>query len=121
MLNSRQFTDIYNEYLESCLTVRDFCADRQMSEAKFYYWQNRLKRQLPPKKGFTPVVFENEQHTRSFHFPTPVQNRPKTFSNPADSNHAVSCEISYPNGVSMKLNGLPGPEVLRSLLLLPHQ
>ena len=121
MLNSRQFTAIYNEYLESDLTVRDFCANRQMSEAKFYYWQNRMKRQLPPRKGFTPVVFENEQHTRSFQFPTPGQNRPKTFSNPADATHAVSCEISYPNGVSLKLNGLPGPEVLRSLLLLPHQ
>jgi hypothetical protein len=121
MLNSRQFTGIYNEYLESGLTVRDFCANRQMSEAKFYYWQNRMKRQLPPKKGFTPVVFENEQHTRSFHFPTPVQNRSKTISNSADATHAVSCEISYPNGVSLKLNGLPGPEMLRSLLLLPHQ
>jgi len=121
MLNSRQFTAIYNEYLESGLTVRDFCANQHMRDSKFYYWQNRLKRQLPPKKGFMPVVFENEQQSRSTHFPNPVQNRSKTFSNPADVSHAVSCEISYPNGVSMKLNGLPGPEVLRSLLLLPHQ
>jgi len=68
-----------------------------------------------------PVVFENEQQARSIHFPTPVQKRSKTFPNPADAHHAVSCEISYPNGVCLKLNGLPGPEVLRSLLLLQHQ
>ena len=121
MLNSRQFTDIYNEYLESGLTVRDFCANRQMSEAKFYYWQNRLKRQLPPKKGFTPVVFENGQRTQSFHFPTPVQNQTKNVSNSHTTGNPFSCEISYPNGVSLKISGLPGPEVLRSLLLLPHQ
>jgi len=117
MLNSRQYTDIYNEYLESCLTVRDFCANRQMGEAKFFYWQNKLKRQLPPRKGFVPVIFENQQQRGSFQ----VQAGSKQFSNPVAANYAVSVEICYPNGVNMKLSGLPDPEMLRSLLLLPHQ
>jgi hypothetical protein len=30
-----------------------------MNEAKFYYWQNKLKGHLPPKRGFVPVIFEN--------------------------------------------------------------
>ncbi len=29
MLNSEQFTDLYNEYLESGLSDRDFCANHQ--------------------------------------------------------------------------------------------
>ena len=120
MFNSGQFTTLYNEYLESGLSVRDFCANHHMRESKFYYWKNRLKRQLLPKKGFVPVVFENQQQGRS-HFPTPLQSQAKTFSNPTSSNHPVSCEISYPNGVCVKLSGLPDPEMLRSLLLLPHQ
>lgn len=120
MFNSIQFTALYSEYLESGLSVRDFCGNHFMRESKFYYWKNRLKRQLPPKKGFVPVVFENEQHGRS-HFLTPVQSQANTFSNPVAANHPVSCEISYPNGVCVKLSGLPDPEMLRSLLLLPHQ
>jgi len=121
MYNSGQFTALYNDYLESGLTVRDFCANQHMRESKFYYWKNRMKRQLPPRKGFVPVVFESGQQTQSFHFPTPVQNQPKNFSNLPAANSPVSCEISYPNGVCMKLNGLPDSEMLRSLLFLPHQ
>ena len=120
MLQAGQFTAIYEEFLESGLTIRDFCANRQMSEAKFYYWQNKLKRQLPPKKGFVPVVFENQQ-VSPFHFSKPAQNQQKIFSNHAVANNPASCEISLPNGVSIKLSGIPDPEMLRTLLLLPHQ
>lgn len=72
-------------------------------------------------KGFVPVVFEKEQQVRSFNFPTPVQHRAKTFSNPPAANSSVFCEISYPNGVCMKLSGLPDPEMLRTLVLLPQR
>jgi len=118
MLNAIQFTSIYNDFLESQLTVRGFCANQHMKESQFFYWQNKLKSQLPPKRGFVPVVFEREQQPRSSQVPSPVQNRPKTFSNPPVLNQTVSCEISYPNGVCLKLNGLTDPEILRSLLLL---
>ena len=120
MLNARQFKDIYNEYLESGLTIRGYCDNQHITESKFYYWQNKLKKELAPKRGFVPVVFEGEQQARSSQVPTRAQNRSKTFSNPPAANSSVSCEISYPNGVSMKLNGLPEPEMLLSLLLLPH-
>lgn len=121
MLNSRQFTSLYNEYLESGLSVRDFCVNRQIRESKFYYWKNRLKRQLPPRKGFVPVVFENSQQTQSSHFPAQVQNSPMNFSNQAATVNSVSCEISYPSGVCLKLAGLPDTEMLRSLLLITPQ
>ena len=121
MLKARQFLSIYDGFLESGLTVRNYCANQHMKESQFFYWQNKLKRQLPPKKGFVPVVFENDQQARSSQVPAPVQSRPKNFSNPSAANHGVSCEIRYPNGVCMKLSGLPDPELLRSLLLLTHQ
>ena len=121
MINAIQFTAIYNEYLESGLTVRGYCANQHIKESMFFYWQNKLKSQLPPKRGFVPVVFEREQQPRSSQVPTPAQNRSKTFSNPAFVNQMVSCEISYPNGVCLKLNGLTDPEMLRTLLLLTHQ
>jgi hypothetical protein len=121
MLNARQFKDIYNEYLESGLTVRGFCTNQHMKESQFFYWQNKLKKELTPKRGFVPVVFEGEQQARSSQVPTRAQNRSKTFSNPAVANQTVSCEITYPNGVYLKLNGLIDPVMLRSLLLLTNQ
>ena len=121
MYNVKKFRAIYDDFLVSGLTIRDFCANRQMNEAKFYYWQNKLKDQLPPKRGFVPVVFENGQETRSSRIPVPVQSQGASFSTPEVSTQTISCEISYPNGVHIKLNGLPDAQILRSLLVLTRR
>ncbi len=113
MYNEKKFRAIYDEFLVSDLTIRDYCANQHINEAKFYYWQNKLKGQLPPKRGFVPVVFENGQHVRSPH----VSGR----HSQEVQHSAFSCEISYPNGVSVKLSGLPDVQVLQSLLLLTHR
>jgi hypothetical protein len=120
MLNSKQFREIYNEYLESGLTVRDYCANQNMNEAKFYYWQNKLKSQLPPKNGFVPVFFRDGHPHKPSGLPVQGKGNTEPFSNPADKNKIISCEISYPNGVSLKLNSIADMEILRSLLHLPH-
>ncbi len=49
MMNEKEFRSIYNDFLESGLTLRDFCANQSMNEGKFFYWQNKLKGLLPPK------------------------------------------------------------------------
>ena len=119
MLNEKKSRAIYSEFLESGLTVRDYCVNQQMNEAKFYYWQNKLKGQLPPKRGFVPVIFENGK--QASRFPAPVQNQPGSCSHPDASNKTISCEISYPNGVLVKLNGLPDAQLFRSLLVLTRR
>ena len=121
MYNEKKFRAIYDEFLGSGLTIRDFCANQQMNEAKFYYWQNKLKGMLPPKRGFVPVVFENGQQSRSSQVPSPVQAQSSTFPNPETTAQTISCEISYPNGVLLKLNGLSDPQMLRSLLVLTRR
>jgi len=121
MLKERQFLSIYDGFLESGLTVRNYCANQHMKESQFFYWQNKLKGQLPPKRGFVPVVFDNGNAIRTSQVPAPVQNRTKAFPDPTATNNSISCEISYPNGVCLKLNGLTDPGILRSLLLLTHQ
>ena len=121
MLKERQFLSIYDGFLESGLSVRAYCANQQMTESMFYYWQNKMKGQLPPKRGFVPVVFDNGKTIHTSQVPVPVQNRSNAFPDPAAANNAIFCEISYPNGVRVKLNGLTDPEMLRSLLLLTHQ
>lgn len=121
MYNEKKFRAIYDEFMASGLTIRDFCANQQMNEAKFYYWQNKLKDQLPPKRGFVPVVFENRGQARSTRVPVPAQPQPATFSTPEATTQTISCEISYPSGVHVKLNGLPDAQILRSLLVLTRR
>jgi len=119
MLNEKKYRVIYNDFLESGLTIRDYCANQHMSEAKFFYWQNKLKGQLPPKKGFVPLFFGNGHP--SSRLPAPMQNQPESFPNAVAANPTISCQISYPNGVQVKLEGVSNPEMLRSLLLLTQQ
>ena len=121
MYNEKKFRAIYDEFLGSGLTIRDFCANQHMNEAKFYYWQNKLKGQLPPKSGFVPLVFENGGQARSSRVPAQVQSQSAPFSNPEATTQTISCEISYPNGVLVKLNGLPDAQMLRSLLVLTRR
>jgi hypothetical protein len=121
MYNEKKFRAIYDEFLGSGLTIRDFCANQHMNEAKFYYWQNKLKGQLPPKSGFVPVVFENGEQARSSRVPASVQPQSATFSPSEATTQTMSCEISYPNGVLVKLNGLPDTQMLRSLLVLTRR
>lgn len=119
MFNDKKFRAIYADYLKSGLTIRDYCANQQMNEAKFYYWQHKLKGELPLKRGgFVPVVFDHGRQDKSL----PVKDSQGFFQNPPSPvEKTVSCEISYPNGVCVKLNGLAEPEMLRSLLVLTRR
>lgn len=121
MLNEKKFRAIYDDFLASGLTTRDYCANQQMNEAKFYYWQNKLKGQLPPKRGFVPVILGNGSKGGLSQVPAPVQHQKEAFSNPAAGDKSISCEISYPNGVRINLGGLSDPQMLRSLLLSMRQ
>ena len=116
-MNEKQFRAIYDDYLESGLTVKDYCLNQKMCGAKFFYWQNKLKGVLPPKNGFVPVIFGSEQQDPCKQLPATLRNRQEQQIKRGSSATGLSCEISYPNGVCVKLNGLADLEMLRSLLL----
>ena len=118
MLNEKKFSEIYQYFLESGLTIRNFCSNQHLNEAKFYYWQRRLKNVLPPKMGFVPVVFEKNQFLQPSAKPVSMQSQPMVSS--PGYNKTIACEIIYPNGVLLKLNGGADLETLHSLLLLAH-
>jgi hypothetical protein len=121
MLNEKAFRAIYNDYLESGLTVRDFCSNQIINESKFFYWQNKLKGLLPPKRGFVPVVFDSNQKELSGHLPVSFKDQPEPLINRPSPATTLTCEISYPNGISVKVNGLADLEMLRSLLVSTHR
>jgi hypothetical protein len=118
MLNEKAFRAIYDDFLDSGLTIRDFCLNQKMNEAKFFYWQNKLKGLLPPKRGFVPVIFnKDQQQDQSSQFPVALNNRPGALFERTSSAGSISCEISYPTGICVKVNGLTDLEMLRSLLI----
>ena len=116
MLNEKKFRAIYDEFLSSGLSVRDYCLNQHFNEAKFYYWQNKLKSDLPPKRGFVPVVFDNRGEIPSRR--TSLTDHPLIAKKGDAPAPAVFCEISYPSGVSVKFSGMPNMQVLESLLIL---
>jgi hypothetical protein len=119
MLNPEKFRSIYADYLESGLTVRAYCSNHRMNEAKFYYWQHKLKSQLPIKGSFVPVTLGKENNTYGV-LPEKSPALQGQYSVPCHvaGSQAICCEISYPNGVSIKLDGCSDAGLLCSLLTL---
>jgi len=116
MLNEKKFRAIYDDYLVSGLTIRDYCLNQNMGEAKFFYWQNKLRGLLPPKNGFVPVVFSGNQQVLTQQLPATLKNRQDHQIKQTSLATGFSCEICYPNGIIVKLNGLPDLEMIHSLL-----
>ncbi len=121
MLNEKKFRAIYDDYLVSGLTVRDYCLNQNMGEAKFFYWQNKLRGLLPPKNGFVPVVFSGDQQVPGQQLPATLKNRQVHQIKQTSSSAELSCEICYPNGIIIKFNRFPDMEMIHSLLGPMHR
>lgn len=118
MLNENKFREIYDGFITSGLTTKDYCSNLGLPEGTFYYWKNKLINTLPPKNGFVPVILKTERNA------TPILNNTKRLQliNSEQSQEPVNktglLEISYPNGVRVKLDSGVNMETLRSLIEL---
>ncbi|MDD2391231.1 MAG: hypothetical protein PHP23_16085 [Desulfobacterales bacterium] len=113
MITEQAFMTIYDDFLESGLSVRSYCTNQGMNEAKFFYWQRKLKNKLPGQKGFVPLVFENDRFD-----PRPTKSMSRHAFPEAGTTKGSFFEITYPNGVMLKLSEDADLEMIRSLLLL---
>jgi len=104
------FEAIYHRYLESGLPPKSFCSNEGIRLDRFYEW--RVKLSLPKKGQFIPVKMGTQGQLR-----LPGRNKPP-FCTPDTVGNQSSCEIAYPNGVTVRLNGPLSPEMLRTLILL---
>jgi hypothetical protein len=103
------FEEIYNRFLESGLPPKAFCCNECISSDRFYTWRKKL---LTKNGDFVPVRL-NAKGQLQF----PGVNTSGLAS--SGSGHSQgSCEIVYPNGVTIRLNGPVSPEMLRTLILL---
>jgi hypothetical protein len=118
MITETQFKEIYSRYQSSGLTIRLFCHNEGMYEARFYYWRKRLQRFLPGAGGFgfIPVKMEErKEELPQAALPSlnPVFN---IRSEPSEGN--CSFEITYPNGTRLKFSGTADYALIKSFVLL---
>ena len=83
------FKEIYARYKESGLTIKDFCSNEGIKRKRFSFWKAKLK---GPK---TNAAAKGKS------------GQPQSV-----------CEIVYPNGVTVRLNGPVSSEILQTLIFL---
>ncbi|MCG8582503.1 MAG: transposase [Bacteroidales bacterium] len=100
------FRELYDEYLSSGLTVRDFCANQDFAVSTFYRWQKLLKEKEQPKE-FVPLVME------------------QTAGHPILSVEQEKCEdetneleFTFPNGTKLQLKGHVDAALLKTIVHL---
>lgn len=89
MSTQEQMFALVDEYLQSGLSAKEFCLQKNIGLPKFNYW-TRKKRQLESSSGFIKIVSDQK------------------FSN-------IPVELIYPNGVRLQL-AAPDPALIASLL-----
>ena len=106
------FESIYSRFKSSGLSVMDFCSNECIRPKRFYEWRSKLLR----KGGFIPVKVNSKGPGPVF----PIRRNPCCLPlrvSPSPIPQPL-CEISYPNGVTVRLNSPLSPEVLQTLIFL---
>lgn len=111
------FKEIYARYKESGLTVKDFCSNEGIKRKRFSFWKRKLESpnsNVPARGKFIPVKMGAGGHALSGKTPASFFLPDFTSSGQPQS----ACEIVYPNGVTVRLNGPVSSEILQTLIFL---
>lgn len=100
-LDRKHFEEIYSRFLESGLTVKDFCSNEGLAPSKFYYWQKRVRPGMHPlvHNGFLPLSID-----------APVTDCSDI---PGMENQL---EITYPGGITLRFRGYINVKEILTLL-----
>ncbi len=92
------FKKLFQEYQESGLNIKDFCANQCLAPSTFYYWRNKLEETMQHRpKNFIPLVFDSDQQARD---DQTVQSSLKSIHTSGDN---APIEFAFPNGTKMLL------------------
>lgn len=110
------FKQLYKEYQESNLSVRDFCSNQALSPSTFYYWRKQLwsAAQEEPKR-FVPLVFNSVSSEHPIH-----DKQVGVTSNKTDCQNLTEApvELVFPNGTKMVIREDIDLRLLRAIVHL---
>ena len=109
MLNKSKFIKLQERQKESGLTVRGFCANEGIAPSSFYYWLKKIKNESNGKR-FIPLVVKSAGTSINPFTQSELPQGQKT----DDS----LLEITYPNGITLRVKNDLDLVHLRALVLL---
>lgn len=98
--NLTYFKHIYEQYINSGDSVRDFCNSQGIKENRFYYWINKVKPNVVPAsktpKEFIPITSKQASTL------TGVAKETKRRESPPLKPQSI--KLHYPNGVVLEVS-----------------
>ena len=115
MWTIKSFKELYQMFLESGQTVKQFCNDAQLEPSRFYRWQRKLRQEAAgnPNGEFMPVSINNRGGKVVMVSGNGHRLNQSRLQQPA-------CEICFPNGVTVRLSGSVPLEAISGLIMLPR-
>lgn len=110
------FKQLYQEYQESNLSVRDFCSNQALSPSTFYYWKKQLGNatQEEPDR-FVPLIFDSVPTEK------PKHNKQVAITTNQTDGLSISqapVELVFPNGTKMVIRENIDLRLLKSIIHL---
>ena len=117
MWTIKHFEEVYDRYLSSDLSVKDFCENECILQSKFYYWKKKLPEYNNKKEGhpdFIPIVFSGAKQQMQVKKSVGQKLNPEHLHSSDDN----ILEIVYPNGVKLRVPAESDLARIHSLILL---
>jgi transposase-like protein len=107
------FKRLFQEYQESGLNIKDFCANQCLAPSTFYYWRNKLEETSQNRpENFVPLVFDPNQQALDNQTNQPSMKGVHTSGNNAP------IEFVFPNGTKMVLRDNVDMRLLKAIVHL---
>ena len=109
MLNTSKFLKLQERQKESGLSVRGFCSNEGIAQSSFYYWLKKINNEANGKR-FIPLVVKSAGENVNPFLKSELPQGRRT-DDPL-------LEITYPNGITLRVKNDLDLAHLRSLVLL---
>ena len=109
MVSDSKFKELLERQKESGLSVRSFCSNEGIAPSTFYYRQKKIKNKLNGKH-FIPLIVKSTG--------TSVHPFTKTELTQGQKDDGPLLEITYPNGITLRVKNDLDLVHLRALVLL---
>ena len=110
--NLAYFKQVYEQYISSGDSVRDFCNSQGIKENRFYYWINKVKLNVTASsktpKGFIPITSKDANKLTGVAITTRKRE--------ALSNKTQNLKLHYPNGVVLEVTEESDLEMIKQLI-----